>query len=94
VVNFAPRSGGEARDVAAGQEVTATSEGLGETETFDVAAESELWQKPAANNPVKADETGKETMPTKFIVGGIIAAVIIVIGFALGMKRRKRKSEV
>lgn len=94
VVNFAPKNGGESRDIASGQEVTATSEGLGETEAFDVAAESELWQKPIANNPVKADETGKETVPTKFIVGGIIAVLIIVIGLTLGMKRRKRKSEM
>ncbi|GEM_PF-6758600 len=43
VVNFAPKNGGEPRDIVAGEEVVATSTGLSEIKTFDVATEKSHW---------------------------------------------------
>lgn len=90
VVAFAPKNGGDSRDVAAGQEVIATSDGLGDTTTFDIDTEKELWHKLAENNQEKADETGAETAPTRFIVGGIIGALIIIISFTMWIKKRNK----
>ena len=90
VVNFAPKNGGESRDVAAGQEVIATSDGLSETNTFDIAAENKPWAIPVAGDQAITDETGAKTMSTKFVVGGIVVALVMIVGFFILMKKRKK----
>lgn len=91
VVAFTAKANNESRDIAAGQEVTAAIGRLGETVKFDIEADNALWAMPAANNEMKTDEAVAKTTgttKTKFIIGGPIAALLIIVISVLVIKKK------
>lgn len=92
VVAYTANSNNETRDISTGQEITATKEGLSEITTFNIEAENNLWNTPAADNQFLADETAKQpsnTINTKLTTGGIVAIFIVIIGLILILKKTK-----
>lgn len=89
VVSFESLATGDVVDVATGESVTATSDGLSEKTTFDSSAEQKNMQ--AKSNPVEKKllkpNISNAQMP--YIIGGSVAILVVLVISVVILKKRK-----
>lgn len=86
-VEFTSKTNGESVMVEGGETVSATADGLGEIEEFDVEAEAEEWAEYGAKMP-------SEGFPLWAIlaIGGGVALIAVIVIIAAVSSRKKRKA--
>jgi len=90
VVEFTSSRSGDSQSVSTGESVIATTDGLGEKATFDVADEEARWDiidiEPTANT--NATDAGAPTKSSRAPI--IVAVLLAVVAVALYMFKKKR----
>lgn len=85
-VEFASKATGESVDVEAGEAVSATADGLGKIEKFNVKAETAEWAEYGAKMP-----TGNFPLWAIVAIAGGVALITVIVVIAAMSRRNKRK---
>ncbi|MFA6005662.1 MAG: FecR family protein [Patescibacteria group bacterium] len=88
VVNFESLATGTGVDVASGESVTATVNGLSEKTTFDTSVEEKSWQTIGVPTGQKSSRDNNLNYKMFYFIGGSVVLLILVIGV---VKLKKRK---
>ena len=86
-VRFTATSDGQTTTVEAGETVSATAEGLGEIETFDVNAEQAEWDELGADEQMEPDG-----FPVWLLILIIVIALALLAAVVVVLARGKRRS--
>jgi len=90
VVNFQSLATGDAMDIASGEAVTATSNGLSEKTPFNTSVEEKNWQKNSESVDKKSLQTSNSNPKIIYFVGvGVIVLIMIIAGVAVQKKRKQ-----
>lgn len=88
IVNFESIATGVTVDVALGESVTATADGLSEKTTFDISAEQLNWLTKSESGEKNIFADNKLSPKMVFIIAGSGVILILVVGVAR-LKKRK-----
>ena len=90
VVNFQSLATGDAMDIASGEAVTATSNGLSEKTLFNTSVEEKNWQKDNESVDKKSLQTINSNPKMIYLIGASAIVLIVIVAGVTVLKKRKQ----
>ncbi|HRY82096.1 MAG TPA: FecR domain-containing protein [Candidatus Moranbacteria bacterium] len=90
LVNYKPNTNGEGVDVEGGKMISATKEGLGTQQAFNVETENIFWDNLSDSNNAPETKAERKDKSKYLYIGGASILVVIIVALGLFISKKKK----